>query len=212
MLNPEERRHWLVRITDGRRLNKPLVGEHAPDLSISNVAFREAPAAFSVGLFVSTVLTSYTACEIFLTERYTRARDMTKAGFPGTPEDWSARNQLADKRARAVRGIDDLLEGLVEVGQWIRPTLAARLRSLSSNRNDLAHYRPIINEVISVEGKDGAIVASFTPSHLLDPVRQEGIAMESLATMFDLWDAPVVGFTPGHPPEPDWEPPQISDD
>ncbi len=206
----EETVERLNRTMDRRPLNKPLVGETAPDLSISNVVFREAPAAFVSGLFVASVLASLTACEVFLTERYTRAWQLRVPGFPGTPEDWLELNREADERARSIRGLERLLRGLSKVGQWIAPSMSQKPMTLSQNRNDLAHYRPVLNEVVSVDSKDGAIVASFKPSFLLDSERQEKIAMESLCTMFDLSESPVVSFNPEAPPAPDWEPPAFS--
>src|ERR1700733_6768834 len=143
MLSPEDRVAWLEQATAGRHLNKPLAGGNAPDLSVADVGFREAPAAFAVGLFVSTVIVAYTACEIRLAGQYATGWNLTRPGFPGPAEDAAARIEEADKRVNGVRGIGDLLEGLAKVGQWISPELSEQLRVLSANRRELTHYRPI---------------------------------------------------------------------
>jgi hypothetical protein len=187
----------------------------APDLSVKDVAFREAFNAYAVGLSVSAVLTAHAACEIWLAERlvsHLMMRGMADRFARGnaTAEETLAAWDAADKEVLKIPSIEKLLDRLNEVGAWVRTSLGKELRVLAGNRQHLSHYRAYHRQKtrrleVGPDGKN--FKGSFLPSIHVDPEKLEKYAEQALMTMVDLWVMPVSSFNPKSPPPPDWEPP-----
>lgn len=140
MMTPEQRSEWL------RGIAQPLWNRRAgfpPDLSVSNIAFREAQTSWTAGNLVASVLSAYAACEIFLAERCALYWAMAHgASTTLDGDEMVAIMEDGHRRTKHMR-IDKLIAELAMVGQSLAPDLAERLKQLGRYKNDLAHFRPV---------------------------------------------------------------------
>jgi hypothetical protein len=191
MLTDAERRDWLDDALRSHPLCKPVTPNPPPDLTVSNVAYREARKAWLAGLYVSTVLCSYAACEITLAFRYAVALTMMPDESIVEWDDAARRMAEADDEIKDL-SVGSLIKNLRSSGQPIGGVLSDNLRKLGGHRNDLAHYRPVVRGSKLISRTDGSFLARFEQAEVVKPQTQERYAMHGMGTMFDLWSAPVT--------------------
>ena len=122
MESPVERRGWIDEHIAGRTFGSQLSVWTCPEMSIKDVALHEALNTFVLGLFVSTVLDAYAACEIWLVERIVSHAGMGERS--GISRD-AASVQRAWDEAVAKYGTlgrtKEILREFRNFGNWIPP-------------------------------------------------------------------------------------------
>jgi len=191
MLTSAERAAWLDASLRTHPTCKPLAIHPPPDLSVSNVAYREAQQAWLTGLFVSTVLCSYAACEITLAFRYSMALTMAPDNFTVEWDEMVKQIADADRKVKPLK-LKPLIKGLRLLGQPMDLSLSSDLMKLAGYRNSLAHFRPVLKNQTIVSSEGDSFVASFQQADVVKPETQERYAQHGVETMFDLWSAPVT--------------------
>ena len=204
MDSPEERQECIDRLLDGRTIGSGLKFGEYPQLTVKDVALHDACRAYVAGLFLSTVLAAYAACEISLVDRLMMHLAMPSGSQVGFDQQvFDANWKSAISRVRELRSLEKILSLCIDSGYWIGGDIQDRLRLLSSHKNDLAHFREW-GEAKFVSTGPTSVSGTFSQSPLIDPAIQRSYADHAIETMLVFWSAPSASFTPGHLPPDDW--------
>jgi hypothetical protein len=194
MLTDNQRREWLAEALRSHPLCKPLMADPPPDLTVSNTTYREAQQAWLDGLYVSTVLCSYAACEITLAFRLS----LSLRALPDEAiVEWEELNRRIAEADRQVQHltVKHLLIELGARGLPLEQSLGDDLLKLCACRNSLAHYRPTTESRTILSSSGDSFIAHLLEANVVKPETQESYAMHGIVTMFDLWSAPLTSVT-----------------
>lgn len=204
METPADRVAWIEGVIDGRTsIDGKSIWAH-PNLSIADVARREACAAFVAELYLSSVLAAYAACEIGLMDIIIAKTALINAGGDMTPESWDQAWSEAVVGSGRLGRTQIILDRCTAVGHQVVPELRTRILELGAHKNDLAHYRPASLFDLRATSQT-SVMGTLNPAPPVDPARRRHYAEHGVRTMLDLWFAPMVSLPAppgGNPPIP----------
>lgn len=208
MESNESRRGWVNEFIDGRTFGSGLSVWDCPEMSVKDVALHEALHAYVNGLYLSTVLDAYAACEIWLVERIVAHAGMgpsetMRAGPESVTEIWLD----AVAQYGGLSRTKEILREFRKLGNWIAPSLRNRVIELGRHKNAFAHYLPVTLSDVQMVG-DGYWMAGVKPPEQVSADLRKEYACQAVSCMLDLWLAEVWTFEPGHCPDDSWTPPK----